>query len=81
MRDEVLDVRFGGYMVAEVHQKFWEAMAGGEFITDAAQGAGSYRKQGARWLVGCGGVRPRRGRGLDGSSILSGIDEERCCPG
>ena len=76
MRDEVLDVRFGGYMVAEVHQKFWEAMARGEFITDAVQGAGSYRKQGARWLVACGGVRPRRGRNLKGRCLTFAEREE-----
>jgi transposase, IS30 family len=76
MRDEVLEVRFGGYMVAEVHQKFWEAMARGEFITDAAQGAGSYRKQGARWLVACGGVRPRRGRNLKGRCLTFAEREE-----
>ena len=76
MRDEVLEVRFGGYMVAEVHQKFWEAMTRGEFITDAAQGAGSYRKQGARWLVACGGVRPRRGRNLKGRCLTFAEREE-----
>ncbi len=76
MRDEVLEVRFGGYMVPEVHQKFWEAMARGEFITDAAQGAGSYRKQGARWLVACGGVRPRRGRNLKGRCLTFAEREE-----
>lgn len=76
MRDEVLEVRFGSYMVAEMHQKFWEAMARGEFITDAAQGAGSYRKQGARWLVACGGVRPRRGRDLKGRCLTFAEREE-----
>ena len=76
MRDEVLEVRFGSYMVAEVHQKFWEAMARGEFITDAAQGAGSYRKQGARWLVACGGIRPRRGRNLKGRCLTFAEREE-----
>src|SRR5829696_4997226 len=53
-------------MVPEVYQVFWAGMAAGEFITDAAIAAGSYRKQGARWLVAAGGVRPRRGRGLKG---------------
>lgn len=69
-------MRFGSYMVPEVHQKFWEAMARGEFITEAAQGAGSYRKQGARWLVACGGVRPWRGRNLKGRCLTFAEREE-----
>jgi hypothetical protein len=32
-------------------------MQRGEFITDAAAEAGTYRKKGARWLVAAGGVR------------------------
>ena len=48
-------------MVPEVYQVFWAGMAAGEFITDAARAAGTYRRQGARWLVEAGGVRPRRG--------------------
>ena len=42
-------------MVPEVYQLFWAAMARGEFITDAAVEAGTYRKQGTRWLVAAGG--------------------------
>jgi hypothetical protein len=45
-------------MVPEVYQVFWAAMARGEFITDAASEAGTYRKQGTRWLFAAGGVRP-----------------------
>jgi len=41
-------------------------MAAGAFINDAAIAAGSYRKQGRRWLAAVGGVRPRRGRNLKG---------------
>ena len=48
---------------------FWAGMAAGEFINDAAIAAGSYRKQGARWLAAAGGVRPRRGRGLQGRCL------------
>jgi hypothetical protein len=55
-------VRFSYRMVPEVYQVFWAGMAAGEFINDAAIAAGSYRKQGARWLAAVGGVRPRRGR-------------------
>ena len=56
-------------MVPEVYQVFWSGMAAGEFITDAARAAGTYRRQGARWLVEAGGVRPRRGRDLKGRCL------------
>ena len=48
--------------------------AGGEFISDAAEAAGTYRKQGTRWVIASGGVRPRRGRKLKGRCLarLSG---------
>ena len=62
-------MRFSYCMVPEVYQLFWAAMARGEFITDAAVEAGTYRKQGTRWLVAAGGVRPRRGRGLKGRCL------------
>jgi transposase, IS30 family len=55
-------VRFSYRMVPEVYQVFWAGMAAGEFINDAAIAAGSYRKQGARWLAAV----PRRGRNLKG---------------
>ena len=76
MRDEVLGVRFSDRMVPEVYQRFWEAMARGEFITDAAADAGTYRKMGARWLAVCGGVRPRRGRDLKGRCLSFAEREE-----
>lgn len=76
MRDEVLGVRFSDRMVPEVYQRFWEAMARGEFITDAAAEAGTYRKMGARWLAACGGVRPRRGRDLKGRCLSFAEREE-----
>ncbi|MGH3599102.1 MAG: IS30 family transposase, partial [Pseudonocardiaceae bacterium] len=63
-------------MVPEVYQRFWEAMARGEFITDAAAEAGTYRKMGARWLAACGGVRPRRGRDLKGRCLSFAEREE-----
>ena len=62
-------VRFSEWMVSEVVQTFWAAMARGEFITDAAAEAGTYRKKGARWLRDAGGVRPRRGRDLKGRCL------------
>jgi hypothetical protein len=42
--------QFSERMVTEVVQQFWTAMARGEFITDAAAEAGTYRVKGARWL-------------------------------
>ncbi len=48
--------RFSDQMVTEVVQRFWAAMQRGEFITDAAAEAGTYRKKGTRWLwrpAGC----------------------------
>ena len=61
---EVLWMVFSDRMVPEVYQTFWAAMARGEFITDAAAEAGTYRRKGAGWLAAAGGVRPRRGRDL-----------------
>ena len=54
-------VRFASHMISENVQVFWAGLQRGEFITDAAEAAGTYRKPGARWLVAAGGVRPRRG--------------------
>jgi transposase, IS30 family len=69
-------VRFSYRMVPEVYQVFWAGMAAGEFINDAAIAAGSYRKQGARWLAAVGGVRPRRGRNLKGRCLTLAQREE-----
>jgi IS30 family transposase len=69
-------MRFCYRMVPEVYQLFWAAMARGEFISDAAVEAGTYRKQGTRWLVAAGGVRPRRGRGLKGRCLTLPQREE-----
>jgi hypothetical protein len=68
--------RFSDRMVTEVVQRFWAAMQRGEFITDAAAEAGTYRKKGARWLVAAGGVRPRRGRDLKGCCLTFAEREE-----
>jgi hypothetical protein len=51
---------FSERMVAETVQTLWAALQRGEFITDAAQLAGTYRKKGTRWLTTASGVRPRR---------------------
>ena len=63
-------------MVPEVYQVFWSGLAAGEFITDAARAAGTYRKQGAWWLAEAGGVRPRRGRNLKGRCLTLAEREE-----
>jgi transposase, IS30 family len=65
-------VRFSYRMVPEVYQVFWAGMAAGEFINDAAIAAGSYGKQGSRWLAAVGGVRPGRGRNLKGGCLRFG---------
>jgi len=68
--------RFSNAQVPEAVQPFWAALQAGEFITDAAVAAGSYRKQGTRWVAACGGVRPRRGRGLKGRCLSFAEREE-----
>jgi len=72
----VLMATFSDRMIPEVVQAFWAAMQRGEFITDAAAEAGTYRKKGARWLVAEGGVRPRRGRNLQGRCLSFAEREE-----
>ena len=62
----VLLMLFSSRMISEVVQPFWAALQRGEFITGAAESVGSYRVQGRRWIVAAGGVRPRRGRDLQG---------------
>jgi transposase, IS30 family len=68
--------RFVNAQVPEVVQPFWAALQAGEFIADAAVAAGTYRKQGTRWLATCGGVRPRRGRNLKGRCLSFAEREE-----
>ena len=62
----MLVARFFRHMISEDVQVFWAALQHGEFITDAAEAVGTYRKQGARWVAASGGMRPRRGRNLQG---------------
>jgi IS30 family transposase len=73
---EVLVARFFNAQVPEVMQSFWAALQAGAFITDAAEEAGTYRKQGTRWIAACGGVRPRRGRDLKGRCLTFAEREE-----
>src|SRR6476646_685647 len=72
----VFVARFFTHMVGEVVQVFWTALQGCEFITDAAAAAGTYRKQGTRWVLANGGVRPRRGRNLTGRYLSFAEREE-----
>jgi transposase, IS30 family len=68
--------RFFRHMVSEDVQVFWAALQRGEFITDAAEAVGTYRKQGTRWVIANGGVRPRRGRNLQGRYLSFAEREE-----
>ena len=75
-------MRFSYRMVPEVYQMFWAAMARGEFITDAALEAGTYRKQGRR-LAGRGGRGPASARpGPEGSVFdVGAAGGDRARPG
>ena len=68
--------RFTDLMVPERVQPFWAALQRGEFINDAAAEIGTYRKKGTRWVAACGGVRPRRGRDLQGRYLSFAEREE-----
>ena len=57
----MLIIWFTNHMITENVQVFWSELQRGGFISDAAVGAGTYRKQGTRWVIANGGVRPRRG--------------------
>ena len=61
-----MTVRFSHRLVAELHQAFWQSWQDGDFLTEAAPAAGTYRHRGLAWLRESGGVRPRRGRHLQG---------------
>ena len=61
-----MTIRFSNQIVAELIQPFWAAWQAGEFMTDASAVAGTYRQRGLAWVRQAGGVRPRRGRGLQG---------------
>jgi transposase len=72
----VLVARFFRHVTSENVQVFWAALQRGGFITDAAEAVGRYRKQGTRWVAVNGGVRPRRGRTLQGRYLCFGEREE-----
>jgi IS30 family transposase len=62
-------VMFSERMRPEVIQPFWDALARGQFITQAAESVGTYRVKGKRWMAATGGIRPRRGRNLKGRCL------------
>ncbi len=67
---------FNERMLPEVMDVFWGALARGETVTDAAKEVGTYREKGGRWIAGCGGFRPRRGRHLKGRCLTFSEREE-----
>jgi transposase, IS30 family len=71
-----MTVRFSNQLVAELCQPFWAAWQAGEFLTDAAAVAGTHRHRGLAWLRQTGGVRPRRGRNLQGRYVSFAEREE-----
>ena len=71
-----MTVRFSNKLVAELFQPFWAALQAGDFLTDAAAVAQTHRHRGLAWLRECGGVRPRRGRDLQGRYLSFAEREE-----
>src|SRR5450631_1066043 len=66
-------VKFNDRMVTDVVQTFWAAMQRGEFITDAASEAGTYRQKGRGWLRESGRCAPvARARAVRALSDLYG---------
>ncbi len=71
-----MSLRFSNQLVPELYQPFWAAWQAGEFLTDAAAVAGTHRHRGLAWLRESGGVRPRRGRHLQGRYLSFAEREE-----
>ena len=69
-------VMFNERMRPEVIQPFWAALQAGGFISAAAEGVGTYRVKGRRWILAESGIRPRRGRGLKGRCLTFSEREE-----
>jgi transposase, IS30 family len=69
-------VMFNTRMRPEIVQPFWAALQAGEFITAAAEGVGTYRVKGRRWIRAENGIRPRRGRDLKGRCLTFSEREE-----
>lgn len=71
-----MTIRFSNQLVVELIQPFWAAWQGGEFMTDASAVAGTYRNRGLAWVRQASGVRPRRGRDLQGRYLSFAEREE-----
>ena len=69
-------VMFNTRMRPEVIQPFWAALQAGGFISTAAEGVGTYRVKGRRWILAESGIRPRRGRHLKGRCLTFSEREE-----
>jgi IS30 family transposase len=54
-------ILFNTRMRPEIVQPFWAALQAAEFITAAAQGVGTHRVKGRRWIRAENGIGPRRG--------------------
>jgi len=71
-----MTVRFSDRLVPELYQPFWASWQAGEFLTDASAVACTHRHRGLAWLRQAGGVRPRRGRNLQGRYLSFAEREE-----
>jgi len=71
-----MSVRFSNKLVAELFQPFWAALQAGDFLTEASAVAHTHRHRGLAWLREAGGVRPRRGRDLQGRYLSFAEREE-----
>jgi IS30 family transposase len=69
-------VMFNTRMRPEIIQPFWAALQAGGFISAAAEGVGTYRVKGRRWILAESGIRPRRGRHLVGRCLTFTEREE-----
>ena len=68
--------RFFRRMISEDVQVFRAALQRGEFLSETAEAVGTYGRQGARWVLASSGVRPRRGRNLQGRYLSIAEREE-----
>jgi IS30 family transposase len=69
-------VEYSIFIRPDLLQQFWQVMSEGGFITDAVAVIDTSRRTGRRVLVEAGGVRPRRGRGLNGRCLTFTEREE-----
>jgi len=68
--------RYSIYVRPDLLQLFWSGMQAGDFITDAVVPIDTSRRTGRRVLAEAGGVRPRRGRNLNGRCLTFAQREE-----